>query len=369
MKKIFLITFFIISTQSFSQNIVKNFFKYSTVYTSAMAASPMEAQTEYYVTQGGDLQNITIENPFDYRATVGIRRVARFEYENRQNRFYDGHNQSNTSTAATVGAVKGFEYLAQYDRGRQQGRDYINQRYFLRYLNKYFMVKGEYYDQGLVNLNYTQVDTRLRLHLGELDFSLGAAYRQHMPYGYNPIADYLQFNPWWELAFEYGYEDYYYGIDYDNDDVLDNFDWFWEDADGVKVADTDEDFRKYIYGDIVNDYNRTKLDSIGALGSVSAIMGVDYYHYNEDFWIHSWANLLPWHRHVVGDLNFSYENFADQLETTNHWIPGQWMDYSAGLILGYKVGLNWGIFIEGEYMKYWDRELYLVKCGLNYQFR
>ena len=364
-----LITFFILSFPTYAQNVVKNFFKYSTVYTSAMAASPMEAQTEYFVTQGGELRDITIENPFDYRTTIGIRRVARFDYENRQNRFYDGHNQSNTSTSSTVGSVNGFEYLAQYDQGRQQGREYINQRYFLRYLSKHWMIKGEFYNQGLVNLDYTQVDTRLRIHLGELDFSAGVAVRQHRPYGYNPIAEYLQDNAWWELAFEYGYEDHYYQIDYDIDDEIDNFDWYWTDMYGVKVADTDEDFRRYIYGNIVNDYNKARLEEVGNLASLSAIFGVDYYHYTEDFWIHTWSNVLPYHRHVYGDHMFSYEQFADQLENTNHWIDGQWIDYSTGLILGYKVGLHWGVFVEGEYMKYWDRELYSVKCGLNYQFR
>ena len=369
MKSLLLITFFIFSNLAFSQNAIKKFFKYSTVYTSAMAASPMEAQKEYYVTQFGELQDITIENPFDYRATIGIRRVARFEYENRQTRFYDGHNQSNTSTDATVGAVKGFEYLAQYDMGRQQGSEYINQRYFLRYLSKRWILKGEYYQQGLVGLNYTQVDSRLRIHFGELDISVGAAVRQHQPYGFNPIGDYLDANSWWELAFEYGYEDHYYGIDSDNDGEVDEADWYWEDAGGVRVADTDEDFRKYIYGDIVNDYNKARLSEVGALGSLSAIAGIDYYHYEEDFWIHTWGSILPWHKHILGDHMYSYEQFADQLESTNHWIDGQWIDYSVGLIVGYKVGLNWGIFVESEYMKYWDRDLYLVKCGLNYQFR
>jgi hypothetical protein len=368
-----LITFFILSSPVFAQNLVKDFFKYSTVYTSAMAASPMQAQTEYFVTQSGELQDITIENPFDYRTTIGIRRVARFDYENRQNRFYDGHNQSNTSTSSTVGSVNGFEYLAQYDQGRQQGREYINQRYFLRYLSKYWMIKGEYYDQGLVNLNYTQIDSRLRIHVGELDFSAGVAARQHLPYGYNPIGVYLQNNPWWELAFEYGYEDYFYQIDYDLDGETDSYDWYWEDVYGVKVADTDEDFRRYIYGDIVNDYNKARFDEVGNLASLSAIFGVDYYHYTEDFWIHSWSNVLPYHSHVLGDHMFSYKNFVEHecgpecMEDMHKGV--QWVDYSTGLILGYKVGLHWGFFVEGEYMKYWDRQLYSVKCGLNYQFR
>tara|TARA_R100001510_G_C7641758_1_gene199352 strand:- start:345 stop:1454 length:1110 start_codon:yes stop_codon:yes gene_type:complete len=369
MRFISLITFFLISTTAVSQNAVQKFFKYSTVYTSAFANSPMQPTTEYYVTQGGDLRDITVENPFDYTATIGIRKVARFKYENRQNRFYDGQTEATTSLSATVGAVKGWEYLAQYDMGRQQGRDYINQRYFLRYLGERWMVKGEYYQQGLVGLNYTQVDSRLRMHVGELDLSIGAAARQHQPYGYNPIADYLQTNPWWELAFEYGYEDYYYGIDYDNDDVLDNFDWFWEDINGVRVADTDEDFRKYIYGDIVNDYNKARLSEVGALGSLSAIAGLDYYHYEEDFWFHTWASILPWHMHILGNPMYSYEQFADQLENTNHFIDGQWIDYNAGAVVGWKIGANWGLFAEGEYMKYWDREIFNVRLGLNYQFR
>ncbi len=162
-----LITGFILLSTAVSG---QGFLKYSTLYSSVYGATPMEAPTEYFVTQGGDVMDVTIENPFDYRYTFGIRRVARYDYENRQNRFYDGHNQSTTSLSAAVGAVNGWEYLAQYDRGRQQGRDYINQRYFLRYLSKYFMVKGEFHNQGLVNLNYTQIETRARLHIGELDF-------------------------------------------------------------------------------------------------------------------------------------------------------------------------------------------------------
>ena len=135
------------------------------------------------------------------------------------------------------------------------------------------------------------------------------------------------------------------------------------------MADTDLDFRKYIYGDIVNAYNAEQLSGIGALGSLSAIIGVDYYHYSENFWIHSWASMLPWHTHIIGDHMFSYEQFADELENTNHFIPGQWIDYNFGGVIGYKIGLNWGIFAEGEYMKYWDKEVFEIKAGINYQFR
>lgn len=365
-----LATFFVLYCNSVA---AQGFLKYSTVYTSAYGASPMEAQTEYYVTQGGDLRDITIENPFDYRYTFGIRRVARYDYENRQNPFYDGHNQSTTSLSATVGAVQGFEYLAQYDRGRQQGRDYINQRYFLRYLAKHWMVKGEYFDQGLVDLNYAQVESRVRLHIGEVDFSAGVAARSHRPYGYNPIADYLADNSWWELAYEYGYDDDAYGVDADLDGEMDYYDWHWYDLYGTKVADTDEDFRRYIYGDIVNDYNKARFDEVGALGSLSLIFGVDYYHYSDKFWLHSWGSVMPWHQHYWGDHQYSYKNFVEHecdefcMETMHNGV--QWVDFSVGSVLGYKIGLNWGVFAEGEFMRYWDREVFNVSAGINYQFR
>ena len=130
--------------------------------------------------------------------------------------------------------------------------------------------------------------------------------------------------------------------------------------DGERVADTDADFRRYIYGGIVNDYNKARFDEVGALGSLSAIAGVDYYHYTENFWIHSWGSVMPWHNHILGNEGFSYNNFVD---------GNQWTDFTFGGVLGYKIGLRWGIFAEGEYMKYWDREIFQIKAGVNYQFR
>jgi len=372
MKKFITFATILISVSLHGQGLVGNFFKYSTLYTSAMASSPMQAQTEYFVTQSGDLVDVTVHNPYDYRTTIGLRRVARFDYENRQNRFYDGHNQSTTALSATVGAVTGFEYLAQYDKGRQQGNDYISQRYFLRYLGKYWLVKGEYYQQGLVNLDYAQVEARLKLPLGKINLSAGTALRQHNAYGYNPINEYLKNKAWWDLAYEYGYEDSPYGIDHDLDGEIDTYDWWWY-YDGEQVADTDEDFRKYIYGNIVNDYNKTALDSVGLLGSMSVIVGLDFYHYSEDFWMHAWGNVLPWHKHILGPHEYSYKNFLEHqcgpecMENMHRGV--QWIDYSLGAVMGYKAGVHWGVFAEAEYMRYWDRNVYLVTAGINYQFR
>ena len=360
MKKLIFVTLFMLCQPLYGQNAVKDFFKYSTIYTSGVASNPMYAEEFWYTTQGGDLFNYTEEYSFDYTATLGIRKVARYKYENRQNRFYDGQREPTTALSATVGSVNGFEYLAQYDLGRQQGRAYANQRYFLRYLAKYFMFKGEYRYQGLARLDYTQIESRLRLHIGELDFSAGVAGRLHKPYGYNPIADFLAHNPWWDLVRNMGYEDIYYGIDYDNDDEVDNGDWYWNDPNGERVADTDEDFRRYIYPGVVNEFNRLSIDSVGFIQSVSAILGVDYYHYADNFWIHTWFNILPYHLHIGDKEEFSYSNYVD---------GNQWIDHSGGFVLGWKLGKNWGVFTESEYMRYWDKNIFSVRAGLNYQFR
>ena len=62
----------------------------------------------------------------------------------------------------------------------------------------------------------------------------------------------------------------------------------------------------------------------------------------------------------------------------NNWGKGglredadleQWDDYSAGLSLGWKLSKNFGVFVEGEYSKMWDSELFLTSFGLNFSFK
>ena len=72
------------------------------------------------------------------------------------------------------------------------------------------------------------------------------------------------------------------------------------------------------------------------------------------FWTHAWANVMPWHYDGGGE--FSYHKY----------INGQWLDYSGGLIFGYKLNKSLGTFVEGKYNKYWNREWYDFKFGVNY---
>ena len=85
------------------------------------------------------------------------------------------------------------------------------------------------------------------------------------------------------------------------------------------------------------------------------VIGADYYKYEKKSWMHAWGNIMPYHYDAGGE--FSYHAYND----------GQWMDYSAGIILGHWFNKNLGIFIEGTYNKYWNREWHGFSAGLNYR--
>ena len=104
------------------------------------------------------------------------------------------------------------------------------------------------------------------------------------------------------------------------------------------------------------------------MGMIAPIIGFDYYHHSDKFWLHSYANwILPYHKYFKGDSDFNYLN-------RNNWglgglrqdsSPEQWSDYQFGLITGWKITKTLGIFIEGEYTKFWDSKIYNSSVGLN----
>jgi len=362
---------------SYGQKI-KNFFKYATVYSSGNLGQPLqEADKEWYVTQNGEIQEVTEIYPFDYTISIGIRKMARFNYEQKPSVFYDG-TEENTTWKANLGIVEGFEYTFSHDWVRQWGDTYQNQNYFLRYLGKYWVGHVKFLEVGVADLKYAQADLRGRLTIGKyLNLTVGGVVRTHGPYGYNPIGIYLSQNNWWDLAYEYEYTDEAYQlIDYSNatctcptvcpglvgPDTL--VDWFWNNPQGERIAGSDEEFRRHHYGDIVNEFNREKLNEVGGLMTLSAAIGLDFYKYSDKFWCHTWINVLPYHQHIYGDSNFSYGEFISRDPNGNG--RNQWIDYNCGLIIGAKMGKHFGLFLEGDYLRYWDRTVYSAKAGINY---
>ena len=356
---------------------IGKFFKYSTFYGVGQISQPIQSSERfYYVDADNAVIDVTPERKANYSYGLGIRKVARFDYERKPGVFYDGKEQQQ-GFYTTVGAVSGWEYKFEYTWNRQFGNEFNNQDLYLRYLGKNWVAKLESKNDGFVELEYNSVDLRWRKPIGKkLNLTVGAVARSHRPYGYEPIRDYLEtpfidefgnerLRQWWELAYEYGFQDNAYGVDADFDGTIDYVDYYWLDPNGRRIADTDQDFRANRYGPlVVGPYNREQLALIDDQGTLSAVIGLDFYHYEKSNWLHISISALPYHWQLFGDEDFGYA-----LYNGDGVADYSWFDYQAGLVTGWKISKNLGIYIEGNYQKFWDRKVYSAKAGLNFQFR
>ena len=372
----------------FFKSIYKDFLKYGTIYGAGDISNSVEASEPTYFLRTNpdgslysipDVVNNTEVFPFDYRYGFGIRKLARFDYERKPKNFYDG-TEEQLAFSAPTSAVQGLEYQFHFEKERWMGRDFTNYNFFLKHTGKYHIAKVQAREVGKINLNYNSAELRARLPIGKkFSFSAGAILRGHeRAYGYNPSEIWLNeldengnpLNPWYTLGFMYGYDDVFYTSTDENGNVTQ--DWCWVDADGVQVAHSDLAFREKVMPNLMNRFNGEAWDLLDPWMEIAPIVGVDFYHYKRNFWLHAYANyILPYHSYVAGEKEFSYLN-------RNNWGKGgliedaqleQWNDYSAGISFGTKIGKNLGIFIEGEYSKMWDSKLYQTTFGLNYTFK
>jgi len=374
------------------KDIYKDFLKYGTVYGAGDISNSVEAAEPTYflrTNQDGSLYSIpdVVDNtevfPYDYRYGFGIRKLARFDYERKPRNYYDGTEEQLTFGAPSS-AVTGLEYQFHYEKERWRGEDFTNFNYFLKHTGKYHIVKVQSREVGKINLNFKSAELRARLPIGKkFSLSAGAILRGHeRAYGYNPVEIWLNetdefgnpVNQWYSLGREYGYQDIFYtqtSTDPYGNEII-RQDWYWINEEGETIASSDLDFRERIMPELMNEFNGRAWDLLDPWMEVAPIVGMDFYHYQRDFWLHAYANyILPYHKYVAGEKEFSYLN-------RNNWGKGglmqgaeleQWDDYSAGISLGTKIGKNLGIFIEGEYSKMWDSKLYQTTFGLNYTFK
>ena len=341
MKKL-LILFLLLSNLAHCQDFLKKTFKFSTFYVAANGGTSISDIDIYSVTDG--LQTQTIQTPFDYNFTLGVRKIARFGYENRANTFYDG-TETSFADAATIGKIKGFEFLFELDYKRQEGVDYLDQNHFLRYVAPKWIFKTEYLQDGFADIEYFEASQRYRHKINnKLSLNMGIVQRFAEPYGYNPLDE-------WTLStgdIHYTYLAIQEGYD------IDVFNSEYKNPDGEIVATSVEVWEAVVIPEMLSSYVERKKNELPVQWNHSLVLGFDYYHYTKDFWLHSWANLLPYHYDLGNE--YSYHNY----------VNGQWYDYSGGVILGYKINKNLGMFIEGKYNKYWNKEWYDFKCGVNY---
>jgi hypothetical protein len=344
MKKL-IILLLLISNLVTAQSL-KQYFKYSTFYGAVNGGTSISDANVYSVTNG--LGTDIVETPFDYNVSLGVRKIARFGYENRANTFYDGTEVS-FSDAATIGKIKGLEFLFEGDFKRQEGVEYIDQNHFLRYVADRWVAKIEYLQDGFADIEYFEASQRVRLKIGKkLSFNIGGAQRIAEPYGYDPLEEWLLSNGnlhYTNLAIEEGYN-----MSFSGDGGVE-----YLDPEGSVVATSKDVWESVIIPDVLSDYVERKRSELPSEWNYSLVLGFDYYHYTKSFWLHSWANVLPYHYDM--GTEYSYHNFNS---------GKQWYDYSGGLIFGYKLNKSFGVFAEGRYNKYWNREWYDFKFGVNY---
>ena len=411
------------STFLFGQGLegaFSNFFKYSTVYAGFNITSPKWEEDRYRLSMinpetgeedwySGELtvekEERNLEPDFDL--SFGLRKIGRFQYEPKRGvknagnggEWYKG-NEVSPNEAATVGRVKGFEYLIKYSENRRWDEQFTSEEYFIRYLSDWFILKLKYQDMEMEDLQYGQGDVRFRKEFGtdfgSINLSIGVGARAHPAYGFAPtvIDSSWYTSSWWEFASdEFGVEDKFYAGDLDGDGVGDGgigiydqqtgqqigwvgTDFRWFDANGNLMAMSDREFYQYHFPGLLEKWFDKQLRGLGNQREISVSLGLDWYQYTENFWIHAWGSLYPYH---YGMDKYSYHNAVvwkeheeDGKEPEEFVFEdkgtGIWYDYDFGAVIGFKLQDNLGFYVEGKYLDYWNRPAYDLKVGLNYQF-
>lgn len=325
----------------------KKSIKFATFY-GAFNGNNSIADVDVFSVNTGQLITQTNETPFDYSLVAGVRKIARFGYENRQNVFYNGTEHS-YADAATIGKVSGFEFLFEVDWKRRFGNTFLDQQHFLRYVADQWIVKVEYVQQGFADIKYFESSQRYRQKVGDkFSWNIGIVQRISEPYGYNPLEEFILPNGslhYTSLALQEGY----------NVDFLPNGEINYLNPEGEVVADNEIIWEEVVIPQVLSDYVKRKKDEIPQQWNHSLVIGYDFYHYTKTFWVHSWASIMPFHLETG---KYAYHKFIAPKQT--------WIDFGGGFILGNRINKHLGIFIEGKYNKYWNRQWHDFSVGLNY---
>jgi len=305
----------------------------------------------------------------DYKYNFGLRKIALFPYQSSK-KFYKGE-ESELSDNALFGATGGLEYLFSASSVKNRGHEFVDQEYWLKWSNKHFITKFKYLDKESRDLEFASIDTRYKFSLGPVFFSIGTNIKGHPLYGHPAYDDYE--NPWWELAYDYGYEDYLvptndlnengeiddYWIWIETDaETLEGYwtmyyegaDYYWEDPDSNAVAYSDGEFIQYHLPNIIRQYNEDNKEKEWQ-AEASLVLGLDFYIGNDNFYSHIWVNSFPY---SVGLTDKSYNGDEEQ--------------YDVGALVGAKLGNHIGVFVEGYKLNYYGREEYNISTGVNWRF-
>lgn len=315
--------------------------RFATFYASLSTGAPFTENQQFLVNGvagSGQLVETTQISEPNYNLSVGLRKIARFDYQVKRGRFYTGA-ENEVSDYATVSNAPGLEYLLEYSSIRNRGMKFQQHEYKVRYISNNFTTKAAYVNDGLIDLKYTQGEFRLRKNIGNLDLTIGVAHRSHPVYGYSPVEAWFAIpenKHWWQLANDFGF--------YSDDNEC------WT-RNGECVSISDTEFYTYHFTDAVDEYNNRELKAMGLQQEVSGVLGADYYYYSDKAWFHSWGSAYPIHK---GLSEHSYD------------YPNGKFEWDVGAVFGAKVNKHLGLYVEGRHLKYWDIKSYECKAGINY---
>ena len=131
--------------------LFSSFFDNATMYCSVSMGTP-------YINGNADIED-------DYKYNFGVRKIALFPYQNRD-AFYDGEEEE-LSDNALFGATEGLEYLISLSSIRNQGHEFTDQNYWLKWSNNSFATKISYVNKESRDLQVTSIDTRNRLKINK----------------------------------------------------------------------------------------------------------------------------------------------------------------------------------------------------------
>ena len=201
--------------------------------------------------------------------------------------------------------------------------------------------------------------------------TFGGSVKGHPVYGHPAIWDYE--GVWFELAWDYGYEDFQVPLnDLNENGIIDDYylwietapvteegywiyfyegiNYYWEDPEGNYIAGSDEEFYQYHYPHLVNMYNEDNKEKEWQ-AEASIVVGLDMLLGGEKHYSHIWVNAFPY---SVGLTDKAYN--------------GDDIQYDVGMLIGTNLNEHIGVFIEGIYQSYYGKQEYNISTGINWRF-
>ena len=323
-------------------------FKYSTFYGGVGLNNSINEESTYSI-QNNQLSETSIDNKFNYRISFGWRRLARLNFESKGQKYFDGSETKWGVFRSSL--MNGLEYNFSHERIRDRGIEFVNSDYWLRYLASFYQIKFQASNLEGIDLKYEQIDLRLKKDIKNWRLSVGAIYRFHNAYGVNPFnRDFNSDDGFQNIAEQMGYYNEFYFIDNNNNNHLDRteqsfFRWLYDEN---VIAETTNEFFKYHYSGIVNTYNKNQIEILGTQQTLSAIVGANWYKYNNTYHTLFWANFIPYNKPLT---EYGYENG---------------IDYELGALIQKELTKNMAFYLEFVYLTYFKRENFNIKTGLNY---